>query len=364
MPAPQPRPGIMDIVLYVGGESHVHGVAKTHKLSSNEGALGPSPKALAAYAQAAAGLAAYPDGGAVALRQALAARWEVEPHRLVCGAGSDELIMLLVRAYAGPGDEVLYSRHGFLMYPISAMGVGAAPIAAMETPELKPDVDALLAAANERTKLCFITNPNNPTGSYLTKGELAHLRAGLPAGCLLVIDGAYAEYADGGAEDYSCGMGLARMRDDVVVTRTFSKLYGLAAVRLGWAYCPGDVADVLNRIRGPFNVSSPAAAAGIAALGDHEHETATRAHNDRFRPWLADKLTAMGLKVYPSLANFLLVQFPQTPGRTAQDVDKHLKQRGVIVRRMESYGLPDCLRITVGPEEALHACVAALAEIF
>ena len=356
MSGPTPRPGILDIRPYVGGESKAE-AERVVRLASNEGALGPSPKAMAAYRSLAAELHRYPDGGATELRAALGKHHGFDPDRIVCGAGSDELISLLVKAYAGPGDEVLYSAHGFLMYALSAKGAGATPVAAPET-DLKADVDALLAKVTGRTRLVFLANPNNPTGSYLTVEEVERLHAGLPDNVLLVVDAAYAEYVL--LNDYSSGAELVDRASNVVMTRTFSKIFGLGAVRLGWAYCPAEVADVLNRVRGPFNVNAPALAAGLAALEDTRFTDAARSHNDIWRPWTTDRLTELGLKVHPSVGNFVLADFGGLAGKEAEEARLFLKERGVLVRQMGAYGLPTCLRITIGTEAEMRALVDAL----
>jgi histidinol-phosphate aminotransferase len=291
------------------------------------------------------------------LREALGRRHGLDPARIVCGAGSDELIALLLRAYAGPGDEVLYTRHGFLVYPIAAKAVGATPVAAPET-DLRTDVDALLKAVTPRTRICFVANPNNPTGSYVSGAELNRLRAGLPANVLLVIDAAYAEYVD--LPDYESGLAMVQAHDNVVMTRTFSKIFGLAALRLGWAYCPPAVADVLNRIRGPFNVPAPAQAAGVAALADREHVIRAKRHNDYWLPWFAQRMRALGLHPYPSVANFVLVKFPNDPKLNAEAALKFLNDRRILPRRVAAYGLPDCLRVTIADEAAVQACADAL----
>lgn len=348
----QPRPGIMEIAAYVGGEAAIPGVEQVIRLASNENPLGPSARAVEAYRRAAEELHRYPEGGAVALRSAIAEALSLEASRIVCGAGSDELIALLTRAYAGPGDEVLYSRHGFLMYPIAAKGVGATPVAAPER-DLTADVDALLAAVTERTRIVFLANPNNPTGSYLPAEEVERLHAGLPADVLLVIDAAYAEYVE--AEDYEDGSALVEGHENVVMTRTFSKIHGLAALRLGWAYCPPAVADVLNRLRGPFNVAAPAQAAGTAAIGDSDHIARSRSHNSRARTAFAEGLKRLNLRAEPSQGNFVLVRFADAAG--AAD---HLKQNGVLVRRMDAYGLPHHLRITIGTDAEMARVLEAL----
>jgi histidinol-phosphate aminotransferase len=349
----QPRPGIMDMAPYKGGESRLSGQSRVIKLSSNENPLGPSPRAIAAHRALAEQLHRYPDGGAEELRQAIADHHGLPVGQIVCGAGSDELITLLTRGYAGPGDEVLYSQYGFLMYGLAAKSVGATPVAAPER-AIATDVDALLALTTARTRLVFLANPNNPTGCLLSEAEVRRLHAGLPGDILLVLDAAYAEYvADASYRD---GADLVRANDNVVMLRTFSKIYGLAALRIGWAYCPPAVADVLNRVRNPFNVNAPAQAAALAALADRDHVAAGRAHNERWLPWFCDQLAARGHKVLPSAGNFVLANF----GWECEAVTAHLNRNGVIPRPMGPYGLPDYLRITIGLEDELQAVLSAL----
>jgi histidinol-phosphate aminotransferase len=355
----RPRPGILEIEPYVGGKAEVAGIARAIKLSANESPLGPSPRAIVALQAAAPEAHRYPDGGADRLRHTIGARFALDPDRIVCGAGSDELIQLLLRAYAGPGDEVLHSAHGFLMYKLCALGVGATPVAAPER-ALTADVDALLMRLSSRTRMVFLANPNNPTGSYLDADELARLHAGLPEDVLLVMDAAYAEYVR--RNDYTAGVDLVERADNVVMTRTFSKLFGLAALRLGWLYAKPHLVDVLHRIRGPFNVGTPAQVAGIAALEDIEHQERARIHNERWLPWLARELSAVGLEVHPSAANFVLVSFERAGERTAAAASAWLEQRGVLARPMSAYGLPDCLRLSVGLEDENRAAVQALKE--
>lgn len=358
MTLPGPRPGILDIAPYVGGESTIPGLNRVIKLASNESAFGPSPRAIEALREAAAGAHRYPDGTCRALRHAIGAAFSLDPERIVCGAGSDELFGLLARAYAGPGDEVLHTRHGFAMFPIVAQAVGATPVVA--ECQLTADVDALLAAVTPATRLCFLANPNNPTGTYLPAAEIARLRAGLPDHVLLVLDGAYAEFID--ADDYSAGIELVEATGTVVVTRTFSKIYGLGGIRLGWGWCPPVVADVLNRLRMPFNVSGAAQAAGVAALSDHAFVEQARTHNAAWRRWTTDAVRALGFEVPESFGNFVLVRFPDVPGRDAPAADAYLRSRGIIARRMTSYHLPDRLRISIGLESEMRACVSALAD--
>ena len=356
---PVARPGVLDIAPYIGGESKVAGVNRVIRLASNEGALGPSPKALEAYKALAGEIHRYPDGGASALRATLASRFGLEAERIVCSGGSDELITLLVRAYAGPGDEVLYSQHGFLMYPIAAKSVGATPVVAPET-DLTTDVDAMLAAVTERTKIVFIANPNNPTGTYLPAAEVSRLQAGLPAHVVLVIDAAYAEYV--GRHDYEPGIELVRRTPNTVMIRTFSKIYALGGMRVGWAYCPDNIADVLNRIRNPFNVNAAGQAAAVASLEDVDFAERGRAHNDQWQPWTSAALTALGIEVTPSVGNFILAHFAGSPDRNADAAWEYMKSRGILTRKMGAYGLPGALRITIGTGEEMKAVVDALGQ--
>ena len=356
MSKPIPKLGIMDIDPYVGGLHTVEGVDEVVVLASNEGPLGASPLAIEAYEREAHSLHLYPDGGAEELRAAIGQRFGLDPARIVCGAGSDEIISLLIRAYAGVGDEVLHSAHGFLMYQINAKSAGATPVAAPET-DLTANVDALLDAVTHRTKMLFLANPNNPTGRYLPADELRRLREGLPDHVLMVIDAAYAEYVS--RNDYVSGAELVEKHDNVVMTRTFSKAFGLAAVRLGWAYCPAEVADVLNRVRNPFNVTAPAQAAGIAAVSDLSHTDAAIAHNDEWLLKFTAELQNLGYEVAPSVGNFVLVCFV-TP-ETARSAYDYLLSQGVIGRMMGGYGLPESLRFTIGLESELKRVIDSLA---
>lgn len=355
---PMPKPGILDIAPYVPGKAGAKG-QKVYKLSANETPLGASPKAIDAYRQAANVLEFYPDGSANELREAIASRYGLKADNIVCGAGSDELLQLLAHAYLGPGDEAVYSQYGFLVYPIAIAANGAKAVVAKES-DHRTDVDAMLACVTPKTRMVFLANPNNPTGTYIPVAEVKRLHAGLPKDCLLVLDAAYAEYVR--RNDYESGIELVATNDNVVMTRTFSKIYGLASLRLGWIYCPSHIADVLNRIRGPFNVGAPALAAGAAAIADKAHVEKAVAHNDQWLAWLTVELEKLGLKVTPSVGNFLLVHFPTTTKHNAAAADAHLTSRGIILRRMDGYGLPTTLRLTVGSEEANHAVIAALRE--
>jgi histidinol-phosphate aminotransferase len=356
MSALSPRPGIMKIAPYVPGKDSIDGKQTIAKLSSNEGALGPSPKAMAAYAKAAAELHRYPDGASDKLRQAIGRHYGLDPSRIVCGCGSDELINLLIRAYCGPGDELIYSQYGFLMYPINALGVGATPVAAPEK-DYRADVDAILAKMTGKTRVVCLANPNNPTGTYITKDDVRRLQEGLPRNVLLVIDAAYAEYVS--RNDYESGIGLVDQADNVVMTRTFSKIYGMGGLRLGWMYAPAAIVDVINRLRQPFNVNLAAQMAGIAALEDIAHTDASRTNNDIWLPWLAAELTKLGLQPLPSVANFVTVGFGSKE-RAAAANDWMMKD-GLIPRMVAAYGLTEHLRITIGTEAEMKAVRDSLA---
>jgi histidinol-phosphate aminotransferase len=360
MPArPVPRPGVLDIEAYVPGKSAAPGAAKVYKLSSNETPLGPSPMAIKAVQAAAGHLELYPDGAATKLREAIGAKYGLDPARIVCGSGSDELLSLITNAYVGPGDEGVFTTHGFLVYRIAILAAGGTPVVAEER-DHTADVDAILAKVTPRTKIVFLANPNNPTGTYLPFDEVKRLHAGLPPHVLLVLDAAYAEYVR--RNDYASGLELVATADNVVMTRTFSKIYGLASLRLGWMVGPAHVIDAVNRIRGPFNVNGAAIAAGVAAMADDAHVAAAVAHNDEWLPWLTREIAALGLAVTPSVGNFVLIHFPAEPGRTAKDADAFLTARGLILRRVDPYGLPNALRMTIGTAEANRLVVGALSE--
>jgi len=346
----------MQIDAYVPGKSKAAGVAKIHKLSSNETPLGPSPMAMEAI-RTFDHLELYPDGAATRLREAIAARYGLDPNRIICGAGSDELLALITHAYVGPGDEGIFTEHGFLVYRIAILAAGGTPVVAPEK-DLRTDVDAILAKVTDRTKIVYLANPNNPTGTYIPFDEVKRLHASLPPHVVLVLDAAYAEYVR--RNDYEAGLELVATSENVVMTRTFSKIYGLANLRLGWMVAPAPMVDAVNRIRGPFNVSGPAMAAGIAAIQDEAHVARAVEHNEQWLAWLTREIEALGLTVTPSVGNFLLIHFPQETGRTAKEADAFLTARGLILRQVEAYGLPACLRLTVGGEEANGLVVAAL----
>jgi histidinol-phosphate aminotransferase len=332
-------------------------VAKVFKLSSNETPLGPSPRAVEAYRAVGAHLQDYPDGSASELREAIGRVFGLDPDRIVCGAGSDDLLNLLARAYLADGDEAIHTTHGFLVYPIATLGTGAMPVVAPET-NYTASVDAILAAVTTKTKIVFLANPNNPTGTYISFDEVKRLHRNLPRHVLLVLDAAYAEYVR--RNDYESGIELVATSDNVVMTRTFSKIHGLAALRLGWMFGPVHVVAAVNRVRGPFNVGTPAIAAGIAAIEDHEHQERAREHNARWLSFLTHEIAKLGLNVTPSVANFLLIHFPQAEGRTAQEANDFLAARGLVLRQVGAYKLPNALRMTVGTEEPNRLVVAAL----
>ena len=351
----RPQPGIMEIALYQGGGASIAGQEKPLKLSSNENPFGPGPQAVAAVQAAAGDMHKYPSTDHAALRQAIGEVHGLDPDRIICGVGSDEIITFLCQAYAGPGDEVLYTEHGFLMYKISALAAGATPVVAPEH-ERTVDVDAILERVTSRTRLVFIANPANPTGTMIGGNEVARLAAGLPDNCLLVLDGAYAEYVDG----YDGGAALVDARDNVVMTRTFSKIYGLGGLRVGWGYAPRAVIDVLNRVRGPFNLSTLALAGAEAAIRDRDYVETCRDVNRAERKRLAEGMAALGFPSDPSEANFILCRMGDAA--TAQAADAHLKARGIIVRLVAGYGLPDCLRITVGSHEDVTRVLEVMAD--
>ncbi|MHA3913691.1 histidinol-phosphate transaminase [Halovulum sp. GXIMD14793] len=352
---PQPQTGILDIAAYVAGASKAEGANQITKLSSNENPAGPSPCAIAAFKDCADSLALYPSPDHAELRAAIAEVHGLDPARIVCGAGSDELIALLCSAYAGPGDEVLYSAHGFAMYPISARAAGATPVTAPET-DRTASVDALLAAVTACTKLVFLANPNNPTGTMIPDAEVTRLADHVPDTCLLVLDGAYVEYLD----DHDGGAALAQTRKNVVMTRTFSKIFGLGGLRVGWAYGPEHVIDVLNRVRGPFNVSAAGLAAAEAAIRDIDYVRTCRAANAHWRDWMVSELNALGLPTDASYANFVLPRFSSP--KAASGCDTHLRANGFIVRKVDGYGLPEYLRITIGDEVACRRVIGLISE--
>jgi histidinol-phosphate aminotransferase len=349
----------MDIDAYVPGRSEAKGAARVHKLSSNESPFGPSPKAIAAYEAIEPALGIYPEGSARILREAIAAHYGLAADRIVCGNGSDEILHLLATCYLRAKEEVLFFGHSFSVYKIAALANGGVPVE-VPTPDLVMNVDAMLARVTPRTRLVYIANPNNPTGTYIPVPDMNRLHAGLRSETLLVIDAAYSEYVR--RNDYEAGIELVSTSENVVMTRTFSKIYGLAGIRIGWAYCPREVADALNRVRAPFNVNIAAQRAAVAALGDRAHFDHALRHNETWRAWLIEQIRALGLRVDDSVANFVIIHFPDVPGKSSAGADRFLMSKGVIMRSCASYDLPQCLRLTVGSEEANKAAVAGLRE--
>ncbi len=354
---PQPRDHVLLIDAYKAGESKIQGANRIVKLSSNEGAFGPPPSAIAAFTEVAANIHRYPDGGSGELRRAIGARFGLDAERIVCGTGSDELIGHLCHIYGGPGTDILMSMHGFTMYQIAGTYAGSRVIKVPEQ-NLTLDVDAMLAAVTPETTMVFIANPNNPTGSLAPQAEMERLRAGLPSNVLLVLDSAYCEYVS--REDYDAGVKLVDAGENTVMLRTFSKVFGLGGMRVGWCYAPEAVIDALNRVRGVFNVNLAAQAAAVAALAEPGWVEASVEHNHRARAWLMDALTRAGIVCWPSEANFFLADF--ATAERAEAANTHLKSRGVIIRAMGSYGLPHTLRITVGTDEECQIVASALAD--
>lgn len=346
---------LFEIENYKPGKAKI-GDKKVIKLSSNENALGSSPKAISAYKNHIDEIVRYADGSCALLRQALAAKNNIDVEKIVCGAGSDEILAFLTSAFAGIDDEIIHSEHGFLMYPISAKRVGARAIAVKEK-NLKTDVEAILAAITPRTKIIFIANPNNPTGSYLNKSEVEKLINAAPKNILIVLDHAYEEFAE--IADYPNAIELVNKHENVVVTRTFSKIYGLASLRIGWSYSSNYIADALNKVRGPFNVGGPAQAAAIAALQDEEFFEASKNHNKKWLEILFKEFAKIPqIKAYPSIANFILLDF--TTAKNCEEANKKLLEQGIILREMSAYGLPNCLRMTIGKEEENLAALQVL----
>ncbi|RVT90890.1 histidinol-phosphate transaminase [Sphingomonas crocodyli] len=361
MSKPAPKPWIDAIAPYVPGRSTTDDGRKVSKLSSNENPLGTSDQARAAYAAAATTLDRYPDASAAALREAIAAQHGLDPARIIYGTGSDEILHLATGAFAGLGDEVLFVRYGFSVYPIAARRVGAEPIEA-DDKDYATDVDALIAKITPKTRVIFVANPNNPTGTFAGKAEIARLHAAIPADCLLVLDQAYAEYLEVGEDDG--GLALAMSAPNVLVTRTFSKIYGLAAERIGWGYGSAEVIDALHKIRAPFNVTTGGQSAAIAAVADTAFVDKSRAHNAKWLRWFEDQIAGLGnagLRAVPSKANFSLVLFD---GKlTAEAALKGLMDAGYIVRWLPGQGLPNALRITIGTEDECRGMVAALRKL-
>ena len=348
-----PQPGIMEIALYEGGKATIAGRHDVLKLSSNENPLGAPPSAQAALAEAAKTLHRYPSTDHADLRQAIGAVHGLDPERIICGVGSDEVLQFVCQAFSGPGDEIIHTEHGFSMYPVLIHMAGATPVCVPEA-ERVVDVDAILAAVTDKTRIVLLTNPGNPTATILPEGELERLADGLPAHVLLVIDGAYTEYAEG----YDGGAALAGARPNVIMTRTFSKIYGLGGLRIGWGYGPGDLIDVMTRIRQPFNLSGVQLATAEAAVRDRDWVETCTALNARQRARLVGAIRQLGVACDDSQTNFVLARFADA--EEAASVDRALQAEGIIARRVTGYGFPEGLRITVGDEDQTGRVIAAL----
>ncbi|MBL4612197.1 MAG: histidinol-phosphate transaminase [Emcibacter sp.] len=355
----KPRPWINKLDVYVGGKSQTDGVDVSVKLSSNESALGASPKAVEAYLDEAETLHRYPDASHHDLREALAEKHDIEAEQIVCGIGSDEILKLACRAYLAPGDEVIFPKHSFMMYPIVTTGFGGLSVEVDDT-DYTANVDNILAALTDRTRIIFLANPNNPTGTYLPSAEVDRLWQNIPENVLLVLDSAYADFVEN--DDYQAGIELVKKSRNVLMTRTFSKLYGLAALRLGWGYACPEVASILNRIRDPFNIPSVTLVAGVAAVKDVDFENKARGHNIKWLDYLRTELTAMELAPIPSVANFILIRFPDTKVKTAEAANDFLLKRGYILRWLPGQGLGDCLRLTIGTEAQNQTVIGLLKE--
>ena len=355
---PRPKSGILDIAPYVAGKAKAAGFDNPVKLSSNENVLGCSPAATEAYAAAASRLHLYPDPRCWLLREAIARRFRLEPEQLVFGCGSDEIFMLLAQAFLEPGDNVVQPEFGFMSYRIVSRACQA-EVRFARQPDLRLDVDEILARVDDRTRLVFLANPDNPSGAWLAESEVRRLHEGLPGDVILVLDSAYYEYAT----DPSIGdpLDLARGRANVVVTRTFSKMYGLAGLRVGWGYASPEIIDALDRIRLPFNVSIPAQEAAVAALGDDGFVRRSVELVETWRPWMSQQIGGLGLEVYPTQCNFVLIRFPTAPGSTAADSEAFLAARGILVRGLANYSMPEFIRATVGLETQNRILVDGLA---
>ena len=357
--APQMKPWVDAIAPYVPGKAAIAGRAVVAKLSSNENPFGPSPRAVAAMQDVLAGAHRYPDPASTELRTALGTHHGIDPARIVCGTGSDEIIHLVAGAFAGPGDEVLHVRYGFAVYEIAARRVGATVVVAPDA-DYGTDVDALLACVTPRTRVVFVANPNNPTGTIIPASEVRRLHAALPADCIFALDCAYAEFAEGEYED---GLALADAHANVVTMRTFSKIHGLAAQRIGWGYAQPGIVAAMHRIRAPFNVPTTGQVGAVAALADRDWVTRTRDHTLQWRRWLNDEVTALGnkgLRAIPSAANFVLVEFPESGPLTADKANAALTADGIIARYLSVQNMPRCIRISVGTEAETRAAVASL----
>lgn len=358
MSGPKTHSWIDGLDIYTAGKSKAGNVKEPVKLSANESALGPSPMAMEAYVKAAGNLHRYPDPAYADLRSALSKKHHIETDQIVCGVGSDEILKLACRAYLSPGDEAIYVAHSFSMYPIAIKSVGATPVEVTDV-DYTANVDSILKAVTDKTRIIFIANPNNPTGTYLKNGEIERLWKNIPDHILLILDAAYAEFVND--PDYDAGIKLANRSKNVLMTRTFSKLYGLAALRLGWGYACREISQTLDKIRDPFNVPSSAQIAGVAAVKDVSFEQKMIAHTSKWRDWLFSELLALGLAPIPSAANFILFEFPDK-NKSAASANDYLTKHGYILRYYRSQGLENFLRVTIGKENENKEVIKLLKE--
>ncbi len=356
---PQPHPSILKISPYVGGDITPSGMIRRIALASNESALGTSPLVSAIIQQMSGQIHLYPNGGARALKEAIAQAYHLKSDQILTGTGSEELLHLIAKAYAGPGSEIIYPQYGFMVYSIATLCVGAEPVIVPQ-PHLKTDVDEILKRITPQTKVIFLDNPANPLGCKLSSSELGRLVENVPSHVLLVIDAAYAEYTEG--EDYTSGLEWVEDRPNLVVTRTFSKIYGLAGLRVGWAYTSQPIVDVINRIRAPFNVNSIAQRAAIEALEDQEWVRQARDHTSLWRSWLQEQLDRLKLNYIPGSGNFVLIDFSQA-SKSAAEVYQELGRRGMIVRPTTPYKLPHHLRVTIGKGSEMEEFIEHLQDI-
>lgn len=358
MPSVAPKASIADLAAYKP-TSYPKSLQRIIRLNLNEGALGPSPKAMEALAGIASQIHTYPAVAASGLAEAIGERHGIDPSRIILGCGSDELIQVLTQAYLEPGDEVIHTQYGFLLFPMATKIAGGVPVSAPDI-GFTASVDAILERVTERTKIVFLANPNNPTGTHVPTDEVRRLRAALPSRVLLVLDAAYAEYVQ--RNDYTAGIELVEETDNTVMLRTFSKMYGMAGLRLGWAYCPAEIAATLYAVKPPYGVNTPALAAGIAAVRDLEFQERSVAHNAAWLPWLQDEFKKLGLEPYPSVTNFFITRFPTEAGRTAAEARDFLAKRGIMVRSMSDYGEHEFIRVSIGQEDENRAVVQGLAD--
>ncbi len=351
-----PRPGIMNIKPHMVATPSHDGSSPMVNLSSNESALGPSPRAAEAARQALQTIERYPEDGPTLLAAAIGQTFGLEPSRIVCGHGSDELLGRLARAYLNPGDELIHSVHGYLKFPNYAHAMGAIPIAAPDL-NFRASVDGILSCVTGKTRMILLANPDNPTGTCLSGDEIRRLHRGLPEQVLLVLDSAYAEYVH--APDYELPTALIDQSHNVVMTRTFSKVYGMAGMRLGWLYGPASVIDVLQRLGLTFPISAPAVAAGIAAVTDLAYTAHIKAYNRAQMLTFSGELRAMGLRYFESNTNFLLLDF-DGQSKSAKQAYDELYRHGIAARMFNSPDYKNMLRITIGLEDEMRKAAALL----